>query len=99
MKRSLPALIAPKKNPVVEERDRIIAYMATLDPTSDEYERARNALLTLTAALGVEKKNKVSGDVIATLAVQGGIMGLVALITKTDILQNWIGRWMPKGRL
>lgn len=99
MKRSLPALKAPKKNPVVEERDRIIAYMATLDPTSDEYERAQKALLTVTAALGVEKKNKVSGDVVATLAVQGGIMGLVALITKTDILQNWIGRWMPKGRL
>ena len=99
MRKKLLALPAPKKNPVVEERDRIIAYMATLDPTSDDYERAEKALTTLTSALDVEKKNKVTGDVIATLAVQGGIMSLVAFITKTDILQNWIGRWMPKGRL
>jgi hypothetical protein len=86
-------------NPVVEERNRIIEKMKTLDPTSEEYEKAQKSLIALTAALGVDKKNKLDMNTIATLGVQGGIFALVYFLTKTDILPGWIRQWFPKGRV
>lgn len=86
-------------NPVIEERNRIIEKMKTLDPASDEYEKCRNSLISITAALGVDKKNKLDMNTCLTLGVQGGIFAMVYILTKTDILPGWIRSWFPKGKL
>lgn len=86
-----------KPNVVTEERDRIILEMGKLDPTSEEYAKAAENLEALNHALDSEKRNKVSQDTIVTLGVQTAIMGLVALITKTNLLPK-ATQWLPKGR-
>lgn len=94
--KKLPSLV--KKNPVVEERNRIIEKMAELDPSSEEYEKCQKSLISLTAALGVDKKNKLDANTCLTLGVQGGIFALVYFLTKTDILPGWVRSWFPKGK-
>ena len=91
--------LLPKKNVVEEERNRIIEEMKKEDPASERYKELSEALETLNSTLDVDKKGKVSGDTVATLIVQGGLMGLVYLFTRRDILPNWFGRWFPKGRV
>lgn len=88
------------KNPVIEERNRIIRRMAELDPVDDseEYEKCKASLLSLTAALGVDKKNKLDMNTCLTLIVQGAMFLLVWLLTKTDILPGWVRSWLPKGK-
>lgn len=89
----------PKKVNVVEdERNRIIEEMRKVDPTSDRYKELREALDTLSSALEVDKKGKPSGDAVFSFIGQAGLMGLIFLFTRREILPSWFSRWFPKGK-